>query len=367
MSYIRRVPALERALQVLEWIASRPEGASPSELMARFGLSRTGTFALLNTLKARGYVEQAGPRGPYRLGPRWWALAAQGHPERVLREWFRAEAQGFPESLALVRPMGEEAVVIEAVLGRHPLIGRWAVGERLPLDQSAAGWVFLAERRPGPRWERIRREGIARRRAGALWEAAAPICPDGRHPTAALAVRAPAARATPALAEALRAAAARLSLRLGAPAYEPYTVEPPGLPLRRLRPAEIAAFLEGPWVARLIGLRADRRPYAVPVWYVWERPALWIAALPGSQWPAHVRVHPRVTLLIDEPWPPLRRVRVEGEAVPMPFPEGPEGLIARLMDRYRVDWPWPRRGLETFRILPERIAGRRGLVATSGA
>ncbi len=363
LSYIHRVPAVERAFQILEWIAERPEGASPSDLMARFGLSRTGTFALLNTLKAHGYLEQAGPRGRYRLGPRWWVLATRAHPERTLRELFRAEAHGFSESLALLRPAGEEAVVIEAVPGRHPLIGHWEVGERVPLAESAAGWVFLADRQAGGRWERIRRQGIARRVAGSLLEIAAPVCPDGRRPSAALALRLPVARASPALAESLRAAAARLSLRLGAPAYQPYAAEPSKLPLRRLRPTEIAAFLEGPWVAQLIGLRTDGRPYAVPVWYVWERPALWIAAFPGSRWPDYLRAHPRITILIDEPWPPLRRVRMEGEAFPSPFPEGPEALIARLTYRYRVDWPLSHQDLETFRILPERLEGRRGLMA----
>ncbi|HXF70547.1 MAG TPA: helix-turn-helix domain-containing protein [Thermoflexus sp.] len=364
MSYIRRVPAVERALQLLEWIAERPEGVLPSELIDRLGLSRTGAFALLNTLKAHGYLEQASPRGPYRLGPRWWVLAARAHPERTLRELFRAEAQGFSESVALLRPVGDEVVVIEAVLGRHPLIGHWAIGERFPLSESAAGWIFLADRQARGRWEKIRRSGIARRALGSVVEIAAPICPDGRHPYVAMAARLPAARATSAFVEGLRATAARLSLRLGAPAYQPYGVEPQGLPLRRLRPAEITAFLEGPWVARLIGMRVDGRPYAVPVWYVWEQPALWIAAFPGSRWPDHVRVHPRITLLIDEPWPPLRRVRVEGEAIPQPFPEGPEGLLTRLAHRYRVDWPLPSHGLETFRILPERMEGRRGLVVS---
>lgn len=363
MSYIRRVPAVERALELLEWIAGRPEGASPAELMAQLGLSRTGTFALLNTLKARGYIEQAGPRGPYRLGPRWWALAARTHPERTLRELFRQEAAGFPESLALLRPAGEEVVVIEAALGAYPLVGRWAIGERLPLAAGPAGWVFLADRHTEGRWGKIRRTGIARRARGGLVEAAAPICPDGRHPAAALAVRVPAARATPALLERLRAAAARLSLRLGALSYQPYAAEPPALPLRRLRPHEIAAFLEGPWVARLVGVRADGRPYAVPVWYVWEPPALWVVAFPGARWPDYVRDRPKVTVLIDEPWPPLRRVRAEGEVTPQPFPGGPEAALARLADRYRMDaLPRPLT-VETFRILPERLEGRRGLMA----
>lgn len=362
MAYIRQVPAVERALQVLEWIAERPEGVSPAELMARFDLSRTGTFALLNTLKARGYLEQIHPRGPYRLGPRWWALATRVHPERILRDLFRAEAQGFAESLALLRPDGGEVVVIEAVLGQGPLIGRWAVGERYPMAEGPAGWLFLAEGRPGPRWERIRRAGLAQRRQGSLFEAAAPICPDGRRPAAALALRLPAQRATPALLERLRVAAARLSLRLGAPVYQPYAAEPPDLPLRRLRRPEIEAFLAGPWIARLICLRADGRPHGVPVWYLWEPPALWIPAFPGSRWPDYVRANPRVLLLVDEPWPPLRRVRLEGEAVPAPFPEGLPALVERLAGRYRIGAPPLEPPGEVFRMIPRRVQGYRGLI-----
>jgi hypothetical protein len=52
---------------------------------------------------------------------------------------------------------------------------------------------------------------------------------------------------------------------------------------------------------------------------------------------------------------------VEGRAVPDIFPEGPDGLAARLAARYRLESPPP--GLrEIFRILPKRMEGRRGVI-----
>ena len=75
MDYSKQVPAAERTLNILEVLSSTPDGLSATELLAQLGdISRSGLFALLNTLKARSYIEQSDSRGKYQLGPALWAL-----------------------------------------------------------------------------------------------------------------------------------------------------------------------------------------------------------------------------------------------------------------------------------------------------
>ena len=63
-----RVPALERALRILELFdIDRPEIAAP-EMCRELRLPRTSVFRILLTLESFGYVERAGGNA-YRIGP----------------------------------------------------------------------------------------------------------------------------------------------------------------------------------------------------------------------------------------------------------------------------------------------------------
>jgi hypothetical protein len=78
--------------------------------------------------------------------------------------------------------------------------------------------------------------------------------------------------------------------------------------------AEIDAFLAGPWLARLACLRDDGWPYVVPVWYHWDSEAFWVVARKRSEWAHYIAADPRVSLVVDEPDPPIRKVICEGRA-----------------------------------------------------
>ena len=97
---------------------------------------------------------------------------------------------------------------------------------------------------------------------------------------------------------------------------------------------------------------------------------LWLAASPGAQWKQVVRETARVSLTIDEPWPPLRRAFIEGcaEAVaPDEAPGGLQGLRRRLAVRYLGRGAGERaeltqtEGWDVVRVKPQRISGQQGL------
>jgi len=130
--------------------------------------------------------------------------------------------------------------------------------------------------------------------------------------------------------------------------------------------AELHTFLDGPWAARLACIRPDGSPHVVPVWYEWRDATFLVAAWPGSAWADFVTQNPAVALTIDEPWPPLRRILVRGQAhilVPESIPGGIEGLRTRISARYlgapvqSGDVPAP--AWKAFRIPPAKMIAHR--------
>ncbi len=206
-------------------------------------------------------------------------------------------------------------------------------------------------------------------------ELALPICPDGYHPEAALLVSAPrfpgAEEHILACLPDLRQAAARLSYRLGAQVYAPYSGKPtnPLGPTRSLDEAEIREFLSGPWAARLACLRPDGAPHVVPVWHEWDGTRFLVIAWQGSRWGEYLRQNPQISLTVDEPWPPLRRVSVNGQAELISEAASVDllpGLLERLSQRYlgrSGTAGFTNQPASLFRIQPERLRGWRGLEA----
>jgi IclR family acetate operon transcriptional repressor len=73
------VGSVQRALRVLETVASNPAGLTPKAVARRLGLALSTTYNLLNTLAAEGYVARLeGGRG-YVLGDQVWVLSRSLH------------------------------------------------------------------------------------------------------------------------------------------------------------------------------------------------------------------------------------------------------------------------------------------------
>jgi hypothetical protein len=88
-------------------------------------------------------------------------------------------------------------------------------------------------------------------------------------------------------------------------------------------PAEMNEFLAGPWVARIACLKPDGSPYIFPAWYHWDGVAFWLVPRARSAWAHYLVADPRVSLVVDEPEPPIRKVVCEGTAVCVEAAVGP--------------------------------------------
>src|SRR5690349_22677689 len=81
-----QVTSVERALSILELLASRNHGLSTWEISRVAGLPKSSTSYLLRTLVGRGYVRRDPETGEHTLGIRVLSLGGQAMQGMALRE-----------------------------------------------------------------------------------------------------------------------------------------------------------------------------------------------------------------------------------------------------------------------------------------
>jgi DNA-binding IclR family transcriptional regulator len=375
--YSKHVPAADRTLRLLELIARSKVPMNSAVLLQEVGGSRSGLYALLNTLRARGYL--VSDDGRHSAGPALWGLLpARPVALDTLVDSFRsaAAAEDFEETVALSWPDGAGMVIVAEAAGVHGVRAVYQTGTRRSEGSADALVLAAGDPRATPELDPVRAEGIAAQNDDEVFEVAGPVCRDGVHPVAAVIAGVPAQRADEsrisATVENLRLLATRLSYRLGASVYQPYgwaSSRSVG-PSIDLDGEALQEFLEGLWSAQLACVRSDGTPHVVPLWYEWDGSKMWLAASPGASWRSHLAENPQVSVTLDEPWPPLRRVFLSGtasEVAPEQIPGGLGGLRRRLATKYLgrgaegrpelVDTD----GWTAIRLDPDRIRGQQGL------
>lgn len=367
------VPTAERTLRLIELLHEQPDGFTPQELLLHLDISRSSLFLLLRTLKKLGYVEQAEKRGRYRLGPRLgvWRSAPSPPLQDLLSAFYQeATRQTWPETLALAVKSAGSILILAQVEGSAQVRSVFTPGQIYPSLKATAEVLDFTPP------EKVQANGYSIVSTEESLELALPICRDGCQPEAALILNAPIFRWEPrkilsSFLTELRVMAARLSYQLGAPTYTPYRdrSEHRLKPTTQLTTMEISEFLQGPWAARLACIRPDGHPHVIPVWQEWDGEAFYVIALHGSQWAEHLLRNPSVSLSVDEPWPPLRRVVVRGQAELLSSHERSvdlDNLLGRLTRRYLGKNAIGLAGkIEcAFRIFPEYMSGWQGSPTT---
>ncbi|MEN8173201.1 MAG: pyridoxamine 5'-phosphate oxidase family protein [Chloroflexota bacterium] len=355
----------ENTLRILEFLRQNPEGITPNNILAQVEISRSSLFSLLKELKSLGYLEQIRERGRYTAGPRLiaWQHSSPKRPQDILTAFYQEAANApLDETLALVNREQQHIFVLAQVESSQQVRSTFDLG-RQRSDKNAALAVITSTPQ-----KNIKQQGFHLQTYTETIELAIPICSDGVHPEAALMVTAPRFRHSEqsilSHLDALREMAAHISYRLGAHIYAPYQTEEshtPG-PTIPLSDDEISTFLSGPWTARLACIRPDNTPHVVPVWHEWNEGVFYIAAWEGSNWASYVRANPKVSLSVDEPWSPLRRVSAQGQALPAnQVPGGINALLDRLSQRYLGHPHYSKQPWQAFSVKPDRVKGWRGL------
>jgi IclR family transcriptional regulator, acetate operon repressor len=145
-----RVQSVDRAIDILEALAGASAPLTITEIADSVGGSKSGIFATVQTLVARGFVASAGTGSErrYSLGT---ALARLG--EEVLKQvsfsrLARQVLRGLSEKTGLTSRAatwgGDCAIMIDRVDGRDGLRFDLQMGKREPLHRSSVGKAMLS-------------------------------------------------------------------------------------------------------------------------------------------------------------------------------------------------------------------------------
>ncbi len=144
------VPALSRALTLLDRLAQRREPMSLARLASELALPKSSVHGLCNTLLRYGYLQRQDD-GAFRIGPGVMPLAEAFVSSTGITQEFNAlwSGEGAPEETVILSVLnGRDVVYIGARNGRRPLGLAFNVGMRLPAHLAATGKAMLAFHAP---------------------------------------------------------------------------------------------------------------------------------------------------------------------------------------------------------------------------
>jgi DNA-binding IclR family transcriptional regulator len=139
---------LQRGLNILEYLATREDGVTLSELSASLALSPASIFRLTGVLEEAGYVRREDATRRFSLTRKLLLLAQPRQEGRALVECCLAPMREVlrltGETVQLCCLAGAECVIIEQLASTHPFKYIVGLGSRPPLYCCAPGKALLA-------------------------------------------------------------------------------------------------------------------------------------------------------------------------------------------------------------------------------
>jgi DNA-binding IclR family transcriptional regulator len=386
--YQDQVPAVARAVRVLETLASSADARSLADLARELAVSPSSLLAILTTLRNAGLVART-PAGHYDIGVGLAALGSAAARRQRACDRFAAIADrlvaAVGETVLLWILQDEAFVLVAAREGIQPLRYVPTPGLVIRATGTRLGNLEDQTTASGPAAGRLGGT-VEEELLPGVWTIAAllPGCPNE---TACVALAGPRERlAVAGVRELLLATCQAVPDEASIAAADEGRTDAQTTTARdnALSPtessaaaaslfgpidgAELDGFLSQSLVATLSYLADDGYPATVPLWYAWDGTAFWLASRPGSEWAEHIRVDPRISLAVSESSPPLRRVMARGCLTEIDDPGSVRWaeIEAQLASRYAGfdaarEPPAAGRG-RLFRLEPERLIAWRGLL-----
>lgn len=139
------VPAVSRALALLERLAQQREPMSLARLASELELPKSSVHGLCNTLLRFGYLHRQDD-GAFRIGPGVMPLAEAFVAGTGITQEFNALwADAAPDETIILSVLnGRDVVYVGTRNGRRPLGLAFNIGMRLPAHLAATGKAMLA-------------------------------------------------------------------------------------------------------------------------------------------------------------------------------------------------------------------------------
>ena len=147
-----QVTSVERALSILELLASKHQGLSTSAISRLAGVPKSSTSYLLRTLTARGYVHRDAESGQHTLGIRVLSLGGQAMQGMALREVGIPQLRSIVERTRLGAHLAildhGDAVYIERIESPGFIKMDIWVGKRVAPQLTAVGKALICHLSP---------------------------------------------------------------------------------------------------------------------------------------------------------------------------------------------------------------------------
>ncbi len=159
------VPALQRALSILESLSKSKHGLTLSQLSRSLELPKSSVHCLLLTFERHGYLHHDDNSGRYRLGLRLCDLANAAVSGVMLRDQAAPFLHQLRESTRLTTHMAvleqDEVVLIEKVQPLTARVNSW-IGKRMDVHCTALGKALTAYLPEEQVEALVRRHGLLR-------------------------------------------------------------------------------------------------------------------------------------------------------------------------------------------------------------
>jgi DNA-binding IclR family transcriptional regulator len=146
--------ALDRALAILDYLAVA-RSATPSQVAKELGLTRSTAYRMMERLRQKGYIDDAGTEGLWRLGPAVARMALSvietSDIARTSPPFLRILVHQARESIGLGVPRGTDMVFIYRDPGPQSVTVNAEVGARRPMHSTSVGKAYLAALEPDER------------------------------------------------------------------------------------------------------------------------------------------------------------------------------------------------------------------------
>lgn len=143
-----RAPALEKGLEILEFLAPRAEAMTLSEISEGVGRSKSEIFRMLQVLEERRYLARPAGTEGYVLTNRLFMLGMEHPPVKGLMDAAMPVMHGLAAQILqpchLAIPSEELIVVVARVESPGDVGFVVRVGHRRPIPHSTSGLVLLA-------------------------------------------------------------------------------------------------------------------------------------------------------------------------------------------------------------------------------
>jgi DNA-binding IclR family transcriptional regulator len=139
--------AVSRALAILEALADGDAPQRISRLSEQVQLQKSTVHRILQTLIARGYVEQEADTGRYGPSLKLWelgsAIVAEHPVRRAAAPFLQALHRDVGETVSLLIPAGDDVIYLERLISPRAIRFVARPGSRVPALLTAGGRALL--------------------------------------------------------------------------------------------------------------------------------------------------------------------------------------------------------------------------------